>query len=150
MTARAEWAASASATSASAARRRTPRPYVPPAYQPYVDPEGGGGVEVLLESDPDPTCASKVDTPEERDRVYADRPGASPCIEPGGGIRGRKVGRVKLGDKREAVRAKLGAPTYAKRSFDAWCLVGKGELRVAYTTRRASPGAPDIGIRPVH
>ncbi len=107
-------------------------PYVPPAYQPYVDPEGGGGVEVLLESDPDPTCASKVDTPEERDRVYADRPGASPCIEPGGGIRGRKVGRVKLGNKREAVRAKLGAPTYAKRSFDAWCLVGKGELRVAY------------------
>lgn len=110
-------------------------PYVPPAYQPYVDPEGGGGVEVLLESDPDPTCASKVDTHEERDRVYANRPGASPCIEPGGGIRGRKIGRVKLGNKREAVRAKLGAPTYAKKRYDAWCLVGKGELRAGYTRR---------------
>lgn len=111
-------------------------PYAPPAYAPYFDENGGGGVEVLLESDPDPSCASKVDTPEERDQVYADRPGASPCIEPGGGIRGRKVGRVKLGAKRDAVRSNLGSPTYAKRSFDAWCLVGKGELRVAYGKRQ--------------
>ncbi len=110
-------------------------PFVPPGYEPYFDENGGGGVEVLLESDPDPSCASKVDTPEERDLVYADRPGASPCIEPGGGIRGRKVGKVKLGAARETVRTKLGPPTYAKKRFDAWCLVGKGELRAGYTHR---------------
>lgn len=110
-------------------------PYVPPAYQPYFDENGGGGVQVLLESDPDPSCGAKVDTPSKRDRVYGDRAAEDMCIEPGGGIRGRKVGKVKLGAKRKAVRAKLGPPTYAKRSFDAWCLVGKGELRVAYGKR---------------
>jgi hypothetical protein len=109
-------------------------PYAPPAYAPYFDENGGGGVEVLLESDPDPTCAVKVDTPEERDQVYGDRAAELQCIEPGGGIRGRKVGEVKLGNKRKAVRTKLGPPTYSKRSFDAWCLVGRGELRVEYGT----------------
>ena len=107
-------------------------PHAPPAYAPYFDENGGGGVEVLLESGPDPSCAAKVDTPEERDRVYVDRPGASPCIEPGGGIRGRKVGGARLGRRRGAVSEKLGPPTYARRSIDAWCLIGKGELRVAY------------------
>jgi hypothetical protein len=106
--------------------------YVPPAYQSYFDENGGGGVEVLLESNPDPSCGIKVDTPEERDKVYGDRAAESMCIEPGGGVRGRKVGKVKLGAKRAAVREKLGPPTYSKRSFDAWCLIGKGELRVAY------------------
>jgi hypothetical protein len=107
-------------------------PYVPPAYQSYFDSNGGGGVEVLLESDPDPTCGAKVDTPSERAHVYGDRAAESMCIEPGGGVRGRKVGAVKLGDKRATVRAKLGAPTYAHHFFDAWCLVGKGEVRVGY------------------
>jgi hypothetical protein len=110
-------------------------PYAPAAYQSYFDENGGGGVEVLLESDPDPTCGAKVDTPEERDKVYGDRAAESVCIEPSGGIRGRRVGAVKLGDKRATVRAKLGAPTYAHHFFDAWCLVGKGELRVGYGRR---------------
>ncbi len=107
-------------------------PYVPPAYQSYFDENGGGGVEVLLESDPDPSCGAKVDTPEERDRVYGDRAAESMCVEPGGAVRGRRVGRVKLGSKRAAVRAKLGPPTYSHHFYDAWCLVGKGELRVGY------------------
>lgn len=108
-------------------------PFVPPGYEPYFDENGGGGVEVLLESDPDPSCASKVDTPEERDRVYGDRPAREMCIEPGGGIRGRKVGRVRIGNRRDAIRTKLGPPTYARKSMGVWCLVGKGELRVAYS-----------------
>jgi hypothetical protein len=111
-------------------------PYVPPAYQSYFDENGGGGVQVLLESDPDPSCGAKVDTPSERDRVYGDRAAEDMCIEPGGGIRGRKVGKVRLGTKRAAVRAKLGPPAYTKHSIDAWCLVGKGELRVAYGKHR--------------
>ena len=30
---------------------------------------------VTMESGPDPSCAAKVDTPEERDQVYGDRAG---------------------------------------------------------------------------
>jgi hypothetical protein len=120
-------------------------PWVPPAYAPYFDENGGGGVEVLLESDPDPSCAAKVDTPEERDRVYGDRPAELACIEPGGGIRGRRVGGARLGSERGAIRAKLGAPTYARASIDAWCLVGKGELRVAYGRRGRSQMAITSG-----
>jgi hypothetical protein len=110
-------------------------PFVPDAYRPFFDDQGGGGVEVLTESDPDPGCASKVDTPEERDRVYGGR-GVSPgCLDPGGVIRGRRVGPARLGRTRDRVRSKLGPPSYARQRVDAWCLVGKGELRVAYTRR---------------
>ena len=107
-------------------------PYVPEAYQPYFDEDGGGGVEVLMEGGPDPSCASKVDTPEERNQVYGDRPEEQGCIDPGGGIRGRRVGRARLGANRESVRSKLGPPTYARKKIDVWCLIGKGELRVGY------------------
>jgi hypothetical protein len=107
-------------------------PFVPPAYAPYFDQNGGGGVEALLASDPDPSCAPKVDTPEERNEIYGDRPAEQGCIEPGGGIRGRRVGRARLGAKQASVRKRLGAPSYAKRQLDSWCLIGKGELRAAY------------------
>ena len=120
-------------------------PYVPPGYAPYFDSNGGGGVQVLLESDPDPSCGAKVDTPEERDRVYGNRAAQEQCIEPGGGIRGRKVGKVKLGARRGAVRAKLGPPTYARGSIDAWCLIGKGELRVAYTGHKRAEAIATSG-----
>jgi hypothetical protein len=110
-------------------------PFVPEAYAPYFDEEGGGGVEMLLESGPDPVCAARVDTPAERDQVYGDRAAESLCIEPGAGIRGRRVGRARLGRAREGMRRRLGPPTYSRRRVDAWCLVGKGELRVAYSRR---------------
>jgi hypothetical protein len=108
-------------------------PFVPEAYKPYFDENGGGGVEVLLDSDPDPSCGAKVDTPEERNEVYGDRPVEQGCIEPGGRIRGAAIGRAHLGTTRDWVREhQLGPPTYARHRLDAWCLVGKGELRVAY------------------
>jgi hypothetical protein len=107
-------------------------PFVPAAYQPYFDESGGGGAEVLMDSGPDPGCAAKVDTPEERNQVYGDRPSEESCIDPGGGIRGKRVGRARLGAKREAVRKRLGPPSYARKRMDAWCLVGKGEIRTAY------------------
>jgi hypothetical protein len=107
-------------------------PFVPAAYRPYFDEAGGGGVEVVLESKPDPSCAAKVDTPEERDRVYADRGLYPACIPPGGKLRGRRVGRVRLGIKRDQALSRLGPPeNYADRT-DRWCLIGKGELRVLY------------------
>ena len=108
-------------------------PFVPEAYQPYFDENGGGGVEVLMDSAPSPDCADKVDTPEERDQIYGDRPAEQNCIDPGGGIRGKRVGGARLGAQREQLRTKLGPPTYARKHLDSWCLVGKGELRAAYT-----------------
>jgi hypothetical protein len=110
-------------------------PFVPEAYKPYFDENGGGGVEVLTESNPDPTCAAKVDTPAERDRVYGNRGIPPGCIDPGGGIRGRRVGPARIGRTRAQVRRRLGSPSYSRHRVDAWCLVGKGELRVAYSGR---------------
>jgi hypothetical protein len=111
-------------------------PFVPPDYQPFFSPTGGGGVQVLLETNPDPVCAMRVDTPEEQAQVYG-RDGRPPaCVEPGGELRGRRVGRVRLGMKRERVLSKLGPPNDFRRRVDRWCLVGKGQLRVAYGKRK--------------
>jgi len=38
--------------------------------QPYAYPGGGGGVQVLLRTHPDPQCAAKVDTRAERRAIY--------------------------------------------------------------------------------
>jgi hypothetical protein len=43
---------------------------LPPQFQPYFD-QGGGGAYVVSGIPADPACAAKVDTPEERDQVYA-------------------------------------------------------------------------------
>ena len=90
--------------------------------------------------DPDPTCAAKVDTPEERDLVYGDR-AASTSVHrarrraPG---QARRPGPAR-DDARRASARKLGPPTRcAARASTRWCLVGKGELRVAYGHRRAA------------
>lgn len=107
-------------------------PYVPAAYRPYFDEAGGGGVQVLLATNPDPVCAAKVDTPAERDRIYGDRGLYPDCIEPGGKLAGRRVGRTRLGDSRRRILARLGPPRDSAHRIDRWCLVGKGELRVAY------------------
>jgi hypothetical protein len=106
--------------------------FAPDAYKPYFDEDGGGGVEVLMDSGPDPSCAAKVDTPEERNQVYGDRPEEQNCIDPGGGIRGKRVGRARRGKSRQLTRATLGPPGYARKRMDAWCLAGKGELRAGY------------------
>ena len=107
-------------------------PFVPEAYQPYFDENGGGGVEVLMESGPSPDCADRVDTPEERDEVYGDRAEEIACVDPGGRFGGKRIGPARLGGKREPLRGKLGPPTYAHKRIDGWCLIGKGEIRVGY------------------
>jgi hypothetical protein len=109
-------------------------PYVPEAYRPYFDEGGGGGVLVELESDPDPNCAARVDTPAEQAQVYGGAL-APACVPPGGELRGRRVGRARLGMRRAKALSKLGAPERYERRIDRWCLVGKGELRVAYSRR---------------
>ena len=47
-------------------------PFVPAAYRPYFDSDGGGGVRVTLATKPDPICEARVDTPAERRKVYRD------------------------------------------------------------------------------
>jgi len=111
-------------------------PYVPAAYRPYVYPGGGGGVIVTLETNPDPQCGALVDTRAERARVYRADSGTPNCITPGGRIRGRRVGHVRLGESRRRVRHKLGDPRRAHHRVDRWCVVGAANLRVAYAGKK--------------
>lgn len=111
-------------------------PYVPEAYRPYFDEGGGGGVLVTMDTAPDPNCAAKVDTPAERDAIYGNRGLYPDCIDPGGELRGKRVGRARIGMPRRRLLTKLGPPLRSGGGVDRWCLVGKGELRVAYGARR--------------
>jgi hypothetical protein len=52
---------------------------LPPEFEPYFD-QGGGGAYVAANIPADPSCAAKVDTPEERAQVYAD--GTPPPVPP--------------------------------------------------------------------
>ncbi len=98
-------------------------PFVPAAYAPYFDEAGGGGVEVLLESNPDPSCASKVDTPEERDRR----------VRRGGGVAVHRAGRRVRGQRIGKAR-----PRYRPTSG---CCRGSARLRYARSrSRRLVPG----------
>lgn len=103
-------------------------PFVPSEYRPYFDPSGGGGVRMVLETDPDPRCAALA----EREDVYANRPHFGDCIPPGGELRGRSVGLTRLGMRRRRVRERLGAPSESDRRVDRWCLVGDADLRIVY------------------
>lgn len=120
-------------------------PYVPPAYRPYTEKTGGGGVIVLLESDPDPTCGAKVDTPSEREEIYASEPRSRDCIAPGGQIAGRRVGRARLGMSPSKLHERLGPPRKRKTFVQRWCVVGGSSLRVAFHKRERAGnerGAP--------
>ena len=77
-----------------------------------------------------PSCASKADTPEESDRVYGGQDIPSGCIDPGGPIRGLTVGPARLGRTRAQLRRRIEPPSYSRGRVDAWCLAGKGELRL--------------------
>jgi hypothetical protein len=52
---------------------------IPEQFQPYFD-QGGGGAYVVGDIPADPSCAAKVDTPEERAQIYAG--GTPPDIAP--------------------------------------------------------------------
>jgi hypothetical protein len=112
------------------------RPYVPDAYKPYFNADGGG-VTVVNDQGPDPSCIAKVDTPRERRRVY--RSGGHsyrPCIPPGGRIGRDHVGFADLDARRKALHKRLGDPRTAKPNIDRWCMVGAASLSVAYSQER--------------
>lgn len=129
-------------------------PYVPPEYANYFAPGGGGGGVVTYESNPDPSCAAKVDTDEERAAVYANVPDYGNCVAPGGKIRARKVGRARLGASREAVAGKVGPVERSAGERDVWCVVGGGVLTirfgdgVAEMIRTTVPGHSIRGVGP--
>jgi hypothetical protein len=50
------------------ARRLEPKA----GLKPYFYANGGGGAMLVLKTHPDSSCAKKVDTPTERERVYRD------------------------------------------------------------------------------
>jgi hypothetical protein len=112
-------------------------PFVPPQYRPYFDETGGGGALTTLESGPDPSCAAKADTDEERAAVYANQPDFGNCVPPGGKVRARKVGAAHLGAEREAVRRKVGEPNRTRKRSDRWCVIGGGRLYAFYKHGRA-------------
>ena len=87
-------------------------PFVPAAYRPYFDEDGGGGVRVLLETNPDPLCAALVDTPEEAAQVYANTPAATGCVEPGG----EPPRQARRGGRGSARRGRRSAPRSAPAS----------------------------------
>jgi hypothetical protein len=112
--------------------------YAPPQYRPFFYPGGGGGAIVELESEPDPTCRAMVDTPRERRRVYRDEPVFPRCVPPGGQLRRRTVGRVRLGMGRAAAWRTLGGPRWTHRGTDGWCVTGGASLRLRYRADSAA------------
>jgi hypothetical protein len=108
-------------------------PFAPDEYKPFLSPNGGGGVITLLETNPDPSCVAKA----EQGDVYANQPLFLNCISPGGELRARRVGHVRLGMSPDAIYALLGRPHSTKRGVDRWCVIGDAELRIGY--RKGSP-----------
>jgi hypothetical protein len=127
-------------------------PFVPPEYASYFAPGGGGGVIVTEETDPDPSCAAKVDTEEERAAVYSGIPDYGNCVAPGGKVRARKVGRARIGAERGAVQAKVGPVERTAEDRDVWCVIGGGALSVRYADglataiRTTTPGHSIRGV----
>jgi hypothetical protein len=75
-------------------------------------------------------------------------------VPPGGKIRKRKVGRARLGARREKVVAKVGPPKRSDAGRDAWCVIGGGSMSVHYVDDEASlirtttPGHSIRGVGP--
>jgi hypothetical protein len=111
-------------------------PFAPPQYQPFLDPNGGGGVIVLMESEIDPACAAKA----AGGGVY-NEPSFGNCVTPGGELHGSQVGHVRLGMSRDELRNLLGPPHAEHKGTDRWCVVGDGELRVAFGAGGGKQGA---------
>jgi hypothetical protein len=82
---------------------------IPEQFQPYFD-QGGGGAYVVGDIPADPNCAAKVDTPEERARVYA---GGTPPTVPAGATDDRPA--VASGGVAGAVKHRKKCRRHAKK-----------------------------------
>jgi hypothetical protein len=113
-------------------------PFAPDQYKPFFTQNGGGGVIVLLETEPDPYCVQKA----EQEDVYANKPVFKDCVPPGGELKARQVGKVQLGMGQETVHDLLGPPHDVRHGVDRWCVIGDAELRIAY--RQGSPNGAAV------
>jgi hypothetical protein len=107
-------------------------PYAPAALRPFLVRGGGGGAMLELETRPHPACAARVDTAEERRQIYRDEPLFPNCVEPGGELRGRRLGALRLGMDREGALSRLGPPRSHARRTDRWCVEGDASLWATY------------------
>jgi hypothetical protein len=123
------------------------RPYVPDAFKPYLYPGGGGGGALTqLAAGPDPNCVARVDTPQERERVYRNQPQFPSCVPPSGKLHRRGAAGARLGMDREDVIARLGEPHRTKRGVDRWCVIGDAQLRVGYGRGEGKRGAKHAAL----
>ena len=125
-------AGSACATSALGGSRRTRPRTCPPAYRPTSTRTAAAASRCCsrrTRTRPAPRrstprrSATRLRRPRRVRRLHRARRRA-----PG---QARRPGAAR-DDAASGVRARLGPPSDARRRIDRWCLVGKGELRVAY------------------
>ena len=62
---------------------------------------------------------------------------AAPCLAPRGGIDGRRIGLVRIGDRLADVRRRLGRAGTAQGGSVAWCVRGGGTISAAFSRGRA-------------
>jgi hypothetical protein len=104
------------------------RPYAPPEFQPYLSPDGGGGMISSFDMPADPDCVRRVDDPLERRRIYYHR-------IPVGSVGASEIAPIRLQTPRGAVLHRLGPAHDRLVGTDRWDAVGGGQLRVAYGGR---------------
>lgn len=115
-------------------------PGFPAEYKPFFG-NGRGGVQRSEAIEADPSCIAKA---EESSPYVSDRPGGAGgsegsdrCRVAGGRV-DRGAGGVRLGMRRGAARAKLGAPSVESARYMTWCMTGGGRLVAALDRSGAS------------
>jgi hypothetical protein len=101
-----------------------PTPFVPPAYQPYFYPEGGGGVIIENNVPADPNCVALASR--QAAQIYKH------CLPSGWIVDVRGVGDIGIGDRRHNVLDRLGPPRSSTSKIDRFCVNGGGEVLVRY------------------
>ena len=118
-------------------------PYAPAQFQPYLEESGGGGVWLAGEIDAQPDCVAMVDTPREAARIYRSAPAERNCVDAGGNVVRRGIGKLRLGLRRDELDRRFGTPGKRGRRADRWCSVGGGAIGAAY----AGPNGVSARVR---
>jgi hypothetical protein len=115
-------------------------PGFPAEYKPFFG-NGRGGVQRSQAVEADPSCIAKAKAD---DPYRTDGPGGSGgtqgidrCRVAGGRVN-RGAGGIRLGMRRGAARAKLGAATVESARYMTWCMTGGGRLVAALDRSGAS------------
>jgi hypothetical protein len=108
-------------------------PFVPDEFKPFLSPGGGGGGRIVNDIPVDPTCAARVDSPEEQAQVYFH------CLDPDGPTQAQGLAGVTIGETRDEVLTGTGPP-HGKQGFtDRWCAEDEGQIRIGFPKRNFGP-----------